>query len=246
MKFKILLLVMFSIQWVHSQVGINIKQPTRTLDVNGELRVRNIKTEKDPEYIIATDVDGVVGKKKYEEIKPQKGDVKRGFQRTDHHGWYLLDGRQISSLPTNASLSAKNIGYAKALPNATGKFLKISGNTQHTASTGGKNTVILGKNNLPKLSFSGETSSSSNASHNHSFIDKRSDIFGSNFNGTLANVGNTNGANKRNPHLSPQAQTTNSGNHNHSFKISNAGGNSQSFSIVPKYIEVNTFIYLGN
>ncbi|WP_241279652.1 hypothetical protein [Chryseobacterium cucumeris] len=243
MKFKVSLICIISVQWMYCQIGINIKKPTKTLDINGELRVRTIKSENSPAYVLVSDLNGVIGKKVYKEIKPQIGDVKKGFQKADHNGWYLLDGRQCSSLPGIAAAGAQSIGFAAALPDAKGKFLKVSDNTQQTAIKGGSNTVTLNKKNLPKLNFNGQASAVG-VSHSHSFTDAYSVAYAANFNGVLAaTYGNTN---NRNPHLSSQANTSGSGSHSHSFKISNAGGNSQAFSVIPQYVEVNTFIYLGN
>lgn len=60
MKIKILIALIIGIN-VFSQVGINTQQPTKTLDINGDLRVRNLeKKSADPNYnkVLVTNANG--------------------------------------------------------------------------------------------------------------------------------------------------------------------------------------------
>lgn len=56
------LVLLFTINLAIAQVGINTVNPTKTLDINGELRVRNIPDTNNPINLLATDADGNVGK----------------------------------------------------------------------------------------------------------------------------------------------------------------------------------------
>lgn len=58
---KYLILILFP-TLLFSQVGINTTQPTTTLDVNGNIRIREMETVTSAKYMIVTDSDGVFKK----------------------------------------------------------------------------------------------------------------------------------------------------------------------------------------
>ena len=65
-----LILNLFTIIFLNPQVGINTNQPTRALDVNGDLRIRELKlVNKDANYnnIVVVNQDGEV--EKYDKIE---------------------------------------------------------------------------------------------------------------------------------------------------------------------------------
>ena len=65
-----LILNLFTIIFLNAQVGINTNQPTRALDVNGDLRIRELKlVNKDANYnnIVVVNQDGEV--EKYDKIE---------------------------------------------------------------------------------------------------------------------------------------------------------------------------------
>jgi len=90
------------------------------------------------------------------------GDLKHGFQIEDHKGWYLLNGRDLDSLPDNAKLAALALGMVDSIPNATNRIL-----TQRGAmySEGGADSVVLSKDNIPPYALNGVTAMS--GIHNH-------------------------------------------------------------------------------
>lgn len=51
----------FTISLVSAQVGINTTNPTKDLDINGELRIRNLPSQTD-NTLLTTDSDGNIGK----------------------------------------------------------------------------------------------------------------------------------------------------------------------------------------
>lgn len=57
---KKLLLLLFLYQITYSQVGIGTTNPTKDLDINGELRVRNLPTQVST-AILTTDSNGNIG-----------------------------------------------------------------------------------------------------------------------------------------------------------------------------------------
>tara|TARA_R110000772_G_scaffold95789_3_gene194174 strand:- start:17728 stop:18480 length:753 start_codon:yes stop_codon:yes gene_type:complete len=56
---KLIIIILFPL-FISAQVGINTTTPTKELDVNGELRVRNIPSMSSTEYLVK-DVDGNIG-----------------------------------------------------------------------------------------------------------------------------------------------------------------------------------------
>lgn len=97
------------------------------------------------------------------------GDIKYSYAISDHSGWYLLNGRSIASLPTNAQSVANSLGMSTNIPNATNRILKAKG-AEALFSTGGSNTTIVTQNQLPNVTFSGTTSA--DGAHTHSFGDR--------------------------------------------------------------------------
>ncbi|MEN9968511.1 MAG: hypothetical protein RIR94_689 [Bacteroidota bacterium] len=91
------------------------------------------------------------------------GDIKSGIQSTDHAGWVLLDGRQLSTLSTQQQLIAASVGLTNALPNANNTYLSQNGTT--LASVTGSNTLTLTQAQLPNVNFTGSTTV--NGSHLH-------------------------------------------------------------------------------
>lgn len=92
------------------------------------------------------------------------GDVKSGFQSTDHSGWILLDGRPLTSLTPNQQAAATAIGFTTSLPDATNAYLSQNGGL--VGAVTGTNTTTVTQANLPNINFTGTTASAGN--HNHS------------------------------------------------------------------------------
>lgn len=57
MKTLITLLLLFTIT-VQAQVGINTDQPTKTLDVNGQVRIRNLPLGDSTDFLVVADSQG--------------------------------------------------------------------------------------------------------------------------------------------------------------------------------------------
>ncbi|WP_449401354.1 hypothetical protein [Chryseobacterium wanjuense] len=95
------------------------------------------------------------------------GDIKHSIQPIDHNGWYLLDGRDVSTLPTGAMNAAVSLGFPSKLPNAADRVLKTKNNVEILGSVGGSNTLLIEKENLPSVNFTGTVSGNTNAAGVH-------------------------------------------------------------------------------
>ncbi|MET3538671.1 hypothetical protein [Chryseobacterium limigenitum] len=162
------------------------------------------------------------------------GNVKYGVQTTDHNGWYLLDGRAVSSLPASVQSNATSIGFTTNIPNATGRYLKAKTGAEALGALGGNTTFIVAQANLPSVTFNGTALSS--GSHTHTYTDRGN---------IIANAGNIGAIVNNQADDSAGIYTTSAaGDHSHSFSVT-TGGSSTPVSIDPKNIALNIFIYLG-
>ncbi len=163
---------------------------------------------------------------------PEIGRTKHSFQATDHGGWYLLNGRSLTSLSTSAASAANSIGITGNLPNATDRVLKHPKSGESPGDIGGEASTTLTQANLPNVNFSGSTSNDGN--HNHDF----SGYF------SWESIRHSADA-YRNILLSGGSNNTNTtGNHTHTVNVS-SGGSDQPFEQYQPYLVANTFIYLG-
>lgn len=225
-----------------SQVGINTSTPTKTLDVNGEMRIRVLPDASTGTYnLILADNDGNISSTPIPGLSSNIiGDIKKGFQTTDHQGWYLLDGRTLTALPATAQAAAAGIGITGNISDARGRFLKTKTGSEILGAVASTNNRTLLQANLPTgHSFSGITST--NGNHTHTGQD------------TIAS-GSPDGiqymASNQNPVYSfgntVNKDTSTNGLHSHASVVVSSEGGGSDFSIVPQNITVNTFIYLGN
>lgn len=166
------------------------------------------------------------------EVNISLGQIKYSVLTTDHSGWYILNGRATSSLPTLAETNATTLGFTTNIPNSENRTLKHPSSTENINDTGGLSNTTLSQSNLPNINFTGTTSDDGN--HNHNFnraLGADQIRNGADANRTFYNQGGT-------------TNTSTSGNHSHTFSV-NTGGSSQSFERYQPYLVVNTFIYLG-
>lgn len=177
------------------------------------------------------------------------GDITHSVVNTDYEGWYLLDGRAISSLPVNARTAASSLGLIANLPDATNRVLKTKTGTEVLGNTGGNSTLTIARTNLPSFNIDGTVSGSTNVAGNHSHSAQSGYIL---FGGTS---NNNNGTGHYAPFnnvmfggIGSIARTNTSGAHTHSVTGTVAvptGGSGNVLNNVQPYLAVNTFIYLG-
>lgn len=163
---------------------------------------------------------------------PKFGDIKNGFQSTDHNGWFIVNGRAISTLAVNPQTVATALGFTTNLPDATDRFLKNTSGTDAVKTVAGVDNFTIARANLPNITFSGTTNTTGN--HTHTYTDNPATTINV-ASGTNNPVGNN---------VTLNSTTFSSGSHTHTFSF--ALGSSQAVSLEPNNIITNVFIYLGN
>lgn len=163
---------------------------------------------------------------------PKIGDIKPSVLTTDHDGWYLLNGRNVSTLSTSARANATALGFATTLPNSSDRILKGKNTSEALAATGGSDTFTLSQANLPNLTFTGNTST--DGLHSHSYF---------NFGNTYWNYNA--GSSPALRFTETETRTTDpAGDHNHTISVP-SGGSGTAITQKPKYLVTQYFIYFG-
>ncbi|GAA5086535.1 hypothetical protein GCM10023210_08510 [Chryseobacterium ginsengisoli] len=170
---------------------------------------------------------------KLEVQTPTVGDVKYSNVTTDHDGWYLLDGRLISSLSSTAQTAASSLGFTSVLPNSADRYLKAKSASETLGAAGGNTSVVLTQANLPNNTYN--TTTSSTGAHNHTYNDRASGTVNSIESGSTKTVVDNDFA---------ISTTSSAGAHTHTFSIS-TGGSSTPLNLQPKYLSAYIFVYLG-
>jgi microcystin-dependent protein len=227
-----ILLSIMSSQIVFAQVGINTESPTRTLDVNGDMRVRSLPstTTTSDKSMLSVDTNGNINSIK--SVSGKVGDVKHGLETADHNGWYLMNGRAVSTLPATAQTGAGTLGIS-TLPNMTDRMIRTQ-TTETVGSLGGANSNTLSQANMPAYTTVSKSTTQS-CNHTHSFGDLYEWPAAWSY-----QPGYSYGHNLYANHRTTSA----AGNHAHSVTAP-TGGSGQPLNIVPEFLAVNTFIYLG-
>ncbi|EJL68818.1 hypothetical protein [Chryseobacterium populi] len=215
-----------------SATGILTSSPTQTIDVDGNVRIQTFNKVAG----VMSNAQGVLmNNSDFFEI----GDVKPSFVTSDHDGWYLLDGRNITTLPQAAQNNASSIlGITTLLPNAAGSY--SMGTTAATGSISGSSTATLTRANLPNVNLNYTTDAE--AGHSHTMTYQRirtTTAFGGGNNihvywlaGTIVGGGG----------LYNISSTTIG--HSHTYTV-NSGGTAAPINIQPAALNANYFVYLG-
>lgn len=170
------------------------------------------------------------------------GEFKHSLATSDHNGWYLLDGRVISSLPSNAQSNAALLGFTTNLIDGANKFLKGKTGSETLGSSTGSSTFNITQNNLPNINFTGSTNTAGTHLHNvDSFIGMENIGLLSTSVLTLFTIESV----AKETSTTTNKTTQISGNHTHSVTF-NSGGTNTPVDRTPKYMATNLFIYLGN
>lgn len=178
------------------------------------------------------------------------GDIKNSMHPSDHSGWYLLNGRSVSSLPSSAQTSAAGLGFTVNIPDAADRILKTRNGAELLGSEGGNNKMTITRSNLPDINLIGVVSGTAESAGAHIHT---SDEGGFLLGGT--NVGNNgsghyqgNGESSSWGGIGLMSSTANSGSHIHSLSgiaTIPTGGIGAAMDNRSAYLVVNTFIYLG-
>lgn len=164
---------------------------------------------------------------------PVVGDIKYSSNIADHQGWYLLNGRLISTLPTVAQSNALSLGFTGNLPNSDDRYLKAKTGAEVLGTAGGNSSIVLTQANMPNVTFTGTALSA--GSHAHTYNDRGNGVAESAEVNNVAKVDNTNAS----------RVTNSTGAHTHSFSVT-TGGASTPINYEPSYLAANIFVYLGN
>jgi microcystin-dependent protein len=236
MKTKILSLSIMLLITAYSfaQVGVNVASPTKMLDVNGELRVRTLPDGNTSQLILASDNDGNLYKVNIPQKLPEIGDIKDSYQTSDHAGWYLLNGRAITSLSATAQANAATLGFSANIPNFTDRYSKTASMVSSIGVASGSSSYTLTQANMPSFTLSGTTST--NGAHTHTATD--------NVAGRWYGGEGLRGFSGPAVELWVTQTTSTSANHTHSLTL-NSNGGGQAISLAPAYIALNAFVYLG-
>ncbi|EJL68816.1 hypothetical protein [Chryseobacterium populi] len=216
-------------------IGINTNLPTEKLDINGGMRIRSLSKGN-----VITTGDGVLSFDTG--LINHYGDIQYSYLPADHEGWYLLNGRALTTLPASVQSRATTLGIAGNLPNAAGRYIK-----QGTPGTlSGATSVVLSQANLPNFVLSGNTT---NLSHSHPLVSPgNAQVRGTDILQTVngnANSWQLAGGAIPGSTLSEGTYTSSSsGAHNHTVTIP-TGGTGAAIALTPDYVQFNYFIYLG-
>ncbi len=165
---------------------------------------------------------------------PAVGDIKYSSTGMDHDGWYLLDGRAVSTLSATAQAKAAALGFTTALPNSTNRYLKTKSATETLGAAGGNTSIALTQANLPNITYS-NVATQTTGSHSHTYNDRANGSINSTEGGTTQTVVDDGFA---------TLNTTSAGAHTHTFSIS-TGGSGTALNLQPKYLSAYIFVYLG-
>lgn len=168
-----------------------------------------------------------------EGFSPDVGKIKNSVETADHNGWYLLNGRALSSLPAVAQTSAADLGFVTNLPNSADRYLKGNNGAESFAQSGGAVSYVLTGSNLPNINYTGVTGAA--GSHQHSFTSYGNTYWHGPV-GTAVSGLTTVGGDTR--------TTGSAGDHTHSITVPTGGSNTP-VNFVPRHLVVQTFIYLG-
>lgn len=166
--------------------------------------------------------------------EPQKtGDIKSSINTSDHDGWYLLDGRNISDLPTDAQTHAIDLGYNTVLPDSGDRMLKgINTATETSGAIGGSNSYVISRANFPNATITGNTASA--GAHTHTYTNRGVALW----HYTPGNIAAIR-------YTSTETRTTGAaGNHTHNISVA-SGGTQTPILRYPKHLVVQYFVYLG-
>ena len=162
------------------------------------------------------------------------GDVDSTVLTADHSGWYLMDGRAISTLPAGAQAGAAELGWVGNIPIVADKALRREG---ILASTGGNATTTLIRDNLPNDVITGQIPLG--GAHGHTFPNTP-------YMGTVAPNNNTaqNQANIKASNIGiSQALVNNE--HDHTFIARPVGATNTVINLRTPNRGFNIFVYLG-
>jgi hypothetical protein len=92
------------------------------------------------------------------------GDTKFSYRTADHDGWYILDGRSVTTLSGSAQAAAATLGWNTVIQNTRGRYALAAGPVASSGTTGG--TSFIDRASLPNFTLTGTTGNESTP-HSH-------------------------------------------------------------------------------
>ncbi|MEO8516393.1 MAG: hypothetical protein ABI426_06595, partial [Flavobacterium sp.] len=172
------------------------------------------------------------------------GDIKYSLAVADSKGWFLLDGRNITTLPAIAQYNATAMGFGTNLPDESGKFIKGNNGEESNGSSAGNNIITLLQSNLPNITYTATTNITGDHTHTYTDSYNNTEVLGliTNVLGLVPLFTEVVGANDSVP--ANLFATNSSGNHSHTITVP-SGGSGITINATPKYLVTNVFVYLG-
>lgn len=172
------------------------------------------------------------------------GDIKHSLEPADHNGWFLLNGRAITTLPPIAKNNAAAIGIGANLPDSSDRIIKTNNGAETILSAAGSNSVVLTQANLPNVSYTNTTSVG--GSHTHTYSDSYNAAktlgLATNVLPLVPLISENVGANESIP--ANLYTSADNGSHSHTVTVP-TGGSGVPLNITPKHLVTNVYIYLG-
>ena len=166
------------------------------------------------------------------------GDVKYSELTTDHNGWYLMNGRSISTISNvSAQVEASSI-FGSNLPNMDNKYFIADLSTGTRMTNVGENSFTVSNSNIQSATLG----TTQNGDHSHLFTDYYSSIPSAAAAPTYNYTGSSYSTNFS-PAASLNNQTSTEGQHFHNVSVGTASPTSIDNRPVSK--KMYAFVYLG-
>lgn len=243
-------IILFTAFLSHAQVGIGTTNPQATLDIREvnpatpsatagiaipQVSVLPSSGNRSGQliYLTTTNLYYFYNGGSWNQLTTQIftiGDVKYGYQSTDHKGWVLLDGRLKSTLTASQQANATSLGIGANLPNIADKNIVGVSGTKALNSTNGNATVSINQNQLPNVTLT----TSTDGAHTHKAGKASNFLLAFGFSQNLV------------PSAAGDDEDTSvAGAHSHTTSSINGNVVQQSLNIQNPYLALNGFIYLG-
>jgi hypothetical protein len=162
------------------------------------------------------------------------GDVKYSELTTDHDGWYLMNGRNVSTISNVSANQAAAAIFGSALPDMDNKYF-IADRTSGSRMTNiGQNSFTVANSNIQSATITTTT----DGAHSHTF----NDYYGGANNNSGVNTSETPGDGDL-PSTFVGNWTSTDGNHSHTVTIGT--GSPTSIDNRPVSKKMYAFVYLG-
>lgn len=167
------------------------------------------------------------------------GDVKYSELTNDHDGWYLMNGRNISTITNVSANEAAFSIFGSTLPNMDNKYFIADYSTGTRMTNIGQNSFTVANNNIQSATLT----TASNGNHTHDLYTVNDD-FNSSSGSSYPNLSKFSGAGYDNGStITWWGATSNTGAHTHDVSLGT--GSPSSIDNRPVSKKMYAFVYLG-